>query len=838
MLRRSPITSQCARSQCRRGVEQSTRRLCSYAVEAIRGTQRRPARFITTLVLTGCTFMVLTAANPSSAVANVPRSISSTQAAASSGSPSAQEPTAIVPYGAGGYSFKVVQHGDLAGFQSPTFDAAAAGFQSDGNAPFGSGCRDSRTDWPANTDLLVRKEVTVPPGAEGITVSLAIDNDDVVYWNGTQIGSGTHEGCASGDSYAVPAALAHSGPNLLAVRGIDRGVATYLDVTVQASVPVSDPPLSSLGMLFPSTGVVGHAIDVEWQFSDADPDALPDDFAASITWGDGTTSSGTISSTCLGQQCFFLVGDSHSYAKPGTYAATAHVTDLVGRNDGGGSTVDIPATVQVRDTGLGSCAVDDPGRGFRIESVGDALDARNVAIIVPGVQNDYSTFPTLRTYALHVSEEIRRLYRSQSASSAVVAWLGYNPPDFERGTLQEAVTSGNAQVGAKNLVAFLRCLRANRRVPHFTLTVIGHSYGSVVVGRAAEMCPGCSRRRRRRGGGALDGDNVVFVGSPGVDADNVQSLGRPKAVYAGENPNDFIQLFTSPVVQYLSASEAVNSALVCNALVNQLGPFVAALNLCRSGVHLAHGPDPTSSSFGARHFSTAGECGHSYFDDAGGRGTEGLANVARIAMGDGRRVTPERRAPIAPFTVHVTVRTVGPLPVGPPEITGLSVNWTVDCTRSSQADGGAAPVDVANYDATGDVLSAAGIVFNLKRKTGSKRQGFSMHAFARARESVSMTLYASGRRTRSADVARARRAMIVIASGHRALTHAGRWTVRLHLTSAGRRYLAARKPHGRKAKKKLRLRLGVLVRTHGRLGYFAGPVTVRIPSRGSSGSLR
>ena len=147
-----------------------------------------------------------------------------------------------MPYGAGGYSYKVVQHGDLTGFQSPTFDAAAAGFQSDRSAPFSnpSGCgNQSATDWPSNTDLLLRREVSIPPGAEDITVSVAIDNDEVVYWNGTQIGSDTHDGCASLDSftYAVPAALAHSGPNLLAVRGIDRGDATYLDVTVRASVP-------------------------------------------------------------------------------------------------------------------------------------------------------------------------------------------------------------------------------------------------------------------------------------------------------------------------------------------------------------------------------------------------------------------------------------------------------------------------------------------------------------------------------------------------------------------------------------------------------------------------
>ena len=117
-------------------------------------------------------------------------------------------------------------------------------------------------------------------------------------------------------------------------------------VAINLSFP-SDPPLSSLGTLGPSTGLIGDPISVGWEFSDADPAALPSDFAASIAWGDGTTSSGTIQSTCLAQQCFFLVGGGHSYAKRGTFVATAHVTDVVGRNDSGGATVDIPATITI-----------------------------------------------------------------------------------------------------------------------------------------------------------------------------------------------------------------------------------------------------------------------------------------------------------------------------------------------------------------------------------------------------------------------------------------------------------------------------------------------------------
>src|SRR3954471_7151042 len=94
-------------------------------------------------------------------------------------------------------------------------------------------------------------------------------------------------------------------------------------------------------------GPAAQPIDVGWEFADADADAVAADFAASIDWGDGTNSPGSVSSSCIGEQCFFLVGASHTYATGGTFTAIAHVTDLVGRDDGGGSTVDIANTVHV-----------------------------------------------------------------------------------------------------------------------------------------------------------------------------------------------------------------------------------------------------------------------------------------------------------------------------------------------------------------------------------------------------------------------------------------------------------------------------------------------------------
>ena len=142
----------------------------------------------------------------------------------------------------------------------------------------------------------------------------------------------------------------------------------------------------------------------------------------------------------------------------------------MGRDDGGGSTVDIANTVHV-----GACLpLDHRLIGWHIDSVGSPLDARHVAIIIPGVSNNYGTFPKLLENARNLYGEIRRLYPASSASTAVIAWLGYNPPDGA--TLPQAAMSDIAADGATNLTAFIRPLaRVSLAAPGFDLTVIGHS---------------------------------------------------------------------------------------------------------------------------------------------------------------------------------------------------------------------------------------------------------------------------------------------------------------------------------------------------------------------------
>ena len=150
-------------------------------------------------------------------------------------------PTIVVPYGASEYKYQVVPVDDGIGFERPDFDDSAFAV---GDAGFGSRegyCElnnpgDVRTEWPGETDLLVRKALELPAGTTDVVVYVAVDNDVQVFINGYDVSDGLqfHEGCPNLDSFsfAVPDSLLQVGTNLLAVRARDRGVLAYLDLEV------------------------------------------------------------------------------------------------------------------------------------------------------------------------------------------------------------------------------------------------------------------------------------------------------------------------------------------------------------------------------------------------------------------------------------------------------------------------------------------------------------------------------------------------------------------------------------------------------------------------------
>ncbi len=102
--------------------------------------------------------------------------------------------------------------------------------------------------------------------------------------------------------------------------------------------------------------------------------------------------------------------------------------------------------------------------------------------------------------------------------TSAVLWLGYDAPDF----LHEAAWDGQARAAGEALHRFQDGLRATHDGPPARQTVLGHSYGSLVVGTAA----------RDHG---LAADALVFVGSPGVGVAHAAEAGHADRAGVGQH---------------------------------------------------------------------------------------------------------------------------------------------------------------------------------------------------------------------------------------------------------------------------------------------------------------
>jgi hypothetical protein len=96
-------------------------------------------------------------------------------------------------------------------------------------------------------------------------------------------------------------------------------------------------------------------------FTDDNPNSVPGDFTATINWGDGNTTAGTV--VALGNGQFDVQGD-HTYGTQGSWTATVTITDVDGGNT---ATAQTAITVEDRITetpylpGIGPGPVAGPG---------------------------------------------------------------------------------------------------------------------------------------------------------------------------------------------------------------------------------------------------------------------------------------------------------------------------------------------------------------------------------------------------------------------------------------------------------------------------------------------
>ena len=220
---------------------------------------------------------------------------------------------------------------------------------------------------------------------------------------------------------------------------------------------------------------------------------------------------------------------------------------------------------------------DPDGDGRAVVASGDVETSKALAVVVPGMTTDLSDLPKMVA-------EGGRLAGAAGAGVVAIAWLGYDAPG-----LGQVISDRNAKAGAAELRRFTAGLRSTGQLRQ-RLTVIGHSYGTLVAGLAA-----------RRGLGA---DELVLLASPGIEAKRVSDLELPpEDVWAVRGPTDPIQLVFLP---------------------SKIG------RLFGLPIPQVFGPDPAAAAFGARQFNTGGAYGHSGYFTAG---SQSLDNLGRIVAG-------------------------------------------------------------------------------------------------------------------------------------------------------------------------------------------------------------
>jgi len=214
-------------------------------------------------------------------------------------------------------------------------------------------------------------------------------------------------------------------------------------------------------------------------------------------------------------------------------------------------------------------AFDPAGDGRAVEVIGDLATARRIVILVPGNDTTLRDFDrglggvARRAPAVQARTVFDAVNRPVARSDAgpdvrpdvaVVAWLGYDSPE---GLGMAAIREERARAGAVELQRFVGVLPVEA-----TVVVVGHSYGSAVVGLAA---PGL--------GPAVT--DLVALASPGMGVSGAAELGTGARIWAGTSDRDWIRRV----------------------------PHVKIAGF-------GHGADPTAPGFGARILPTGNVSNH------------------------------------------------------------------------------------------------------------------------------------------------------------------------------------------------------------------------------------
>lgn len=293
--------------------------------------------------------------------------------------------------------------------------------------------------------------------------------------------------------------------------------------------------------------------------------------------------------------------------------------------------------------------IGDEGNGRAIVSYGNPDTARNVSAYVPGLGTGLD-----ESFAEDDLKRARDTWmgaQEYDASTASIVWLGYDAPQLSLDDIpgnSDVMFTDRAEAGASAYGGFMAGIAATNENENPHVTAVGHSYGSLTVGQAAQ-----------RDGGIPGVDDIVLVGSPGTGADSADELGVGRGhVYVGAAENDPVTRAPAKAEAQGMGMGALGGASAGAVLGGPVGAAVGGAGGATAAYfaqdaqtresEIWFGTDPAHEDFGARrfrvddgpHLVVGGVQAHSnYFDPD--RDEVSARNVAKIVAGRGHSISSQ-----------------------------------------------------------------------------------------------------------------------------------------------------------------------------------------------------
>lgn len=167
--------------------------------------------------------------------------------------------------------------------------------------------RPAKPPGPVNTDILIRREIELPPNTTEVVIIGGIDNDVFLYWNGALLLPRTDDGEYRFQLTVSNGTESATDEVIVEVANIDPLITVDADAAYENGVALVTTTFTDAGILDTHHGVV--------------------------VWGDGSAAE-TVSVDAQGSGWGTVVA-SHVYTDPGLFTATVTVVD----DDGGEATV-------------------------------------------------------------------------------------------------------------------------------------------------------------------------------------------------------------------------------------------------------------------------------------------------------------------------------------------------------------------------------------------------------------------------------------------------------------------------------------------------------------------